>query len=71
MAEFVLAASITGLAGVGAKLSLVLFDFASTVGSAGTEIQIIGKEIALFSSVMTQAQKAMLSGDVHVPALPL
>jgi hypothetical protein len=32
-------ASIIGVVGAGAKLSILLFEFASTVGSAGQEVR--------------------------------
>jgi len=47
-------ASIVGVAGAGAKLSIVLFEFASTVSSAGQEVRQIGIEISLFCSVLKQ-----------------
>jgi hypothetical protein len=52
-------ASIIGIAGAGAKLSIILFDFASTVGSAGLEVRQIGTEIALFCSVLRQLQSTL------------
>jgi hypothetical protein len=59
MAEIGAIASIIGVAGAGAKLSIVLFDFASTVGSAGLEIRQIGTEISLFCSVLVQLQSTL------------
>jgi hypothetical protein len=52
-------ASIVGVAGAGAKLSIVLFEFASTVGSAGQEVKQIGIEISLFCSVLKQLQSTL------------
>lgn len=52
-------ASIIGVAGAGAKLSIVLFEFASTVGSAGQEVKQIGIEISLFCSVLKQLQSTL------------
>lgn len=52
-------ASIIGIAGAGAKLSIVLFEFASAVGSAGQEIRQIGIEISLFCSVLKQLQSTL------------
>jgi hypothetical protein len=51
-AEIGAIASIIGVAGAGAKLSIMLFEFASSVGSAGTEVKRIGIEISLFCSVL-------------------
>lgn len=60
MAEAVGAiASIVGIAGAGAKLSIVLFEFASSVGSAGVEARQIGTEISLFCSVLKQLQSTL------------
>jgi hypothetical protein len=52
-------ASIIGVVGAGAKLSIVLFDFASTVGLAGKEVRQIGIEISLFCSVLKQLQSTL------------
>jgi len=53
-------ASIVGVAGAGAKLSIVLFEFASTVSSAGQEVKQIGIEISLFCSVLKQLQSTLI-----------
>jgi hypothetical protein len=53
-------ASIVGVAGAGAKLSIVLFEFASTVSSAGQEVRQIGIEISLFCSVLKQLQSTLI-----------
>jgi len=52
-------ASIIGIAGAGAKLSIVLFEFASAVGSAGQEVRQIAIEISLFCSVLKQLQSTL------------
>jgi hypothetical protein len=51
--------AIIGVAGAGAKLSILLFEFASTVGSAEQEIRQIGIEISLFCSVLKQLQSTL------------
>jgi predicted glycosyl hydrolase (DUF1957 family) len=51
--------SIIGVVGAGAKLSILLFEFASTVGSAGQEVRQIGIEISLFCSVLKQLQSTL------------
>jgi hypothetical protein len=55
-----IAASIIGIVGAGAKLSVALFDFAGTVGSAGSEVRTIATEISLFCSVLKQLEKALV-----------
>ena len=52
-------ASIIGIVGAGAKLSIALFDFATTIGSAGAEVRAIGTEISLFCSVLKQLEKTL------------
>ena len=59
MAELGAIASIIGIVGIGAKLSISLFELAATVGSAGTEIRAIGTEISLFCSVLRQLEKTL------------
>lgn len=54
MAEIGLVASIIQILSVGAKLSTSLYTFAESIGSAGLEIEIIAKEITLFSAVLNQ-----------------
>lgn len=56
MAELGLIASIVGIAGAGAKLSITIFDFASTMGNAGRELQDISTEISLLCSVLKQLE---------------
>jgi hypothetical protein len=51
MAEIGTIASVIGIAGTGAKLSIALFNFASTIGSAAIEITAIGIEISQFCGV--------------------
>jgi hypothetical protein len=65
MAEIGAIASITGVAGVGAKLSILLFEFASTVGSAGTDVKRIGIEIYLFCSVLKQLQSTLTKAKAY------
>ena len=53
MAELVgLIASITGIAGVGAKLSVQLFDLTSQVGSARQDVAAVGQDISVFAAVL-------------------
>ena len=49
------AAGILGLATAGAKLSLTFFDFASQLGSAGKDINMVAEELTLFGQVYIQA----------------
>jgi hypothetical protein len=58
-------ASIVGVAGAGAKLSIVLFEFASTLGSAGREVRQIGIEISLFCSVLKQLQSTLTKAKAY------
>lgn len=52
-------ASIVGIVGFGAKLSIALFDFAGNIGSAGAEVRAIGTEITLFCSVLQQLERTL------------
>ena len=52
-------ASIITIVNVGSKLSVTLFDFASSLGSAGSEVRAIGTEISLFCSVLKQLERAL------------
>jgi len=52
-------ASIVGIVGAGAKLSIALFDFAGNIGSAGAEVRAIGTEITLFCSVLQQLERTL------------
>lgn len=56
MAEIGLIASIIGVAGAGAKLSIAIFDIASTIGAAGKELQDLSTEISLLCSVFKQLE---------------
>ena len=56
-------ASIIGIVGAGAKLSITLFDFASTIGSAGAEVRAIGTEISLFCSVLKQLERTLTKAN--------
>ena len=58
-------ASIIGVAGAGAKLSIMLFEFASTAGSAGQEVKRIGIEISLFCSVLKQLQSTLTKAKAY------
>jgi len=59
MAEIGLVASIIQTLSVGAKLSTRLYTFSESIGSAGLEIQIIAKEITLFSVVLNQLRNIL------------
>lgn len=52
-------ASIIAIVHTGSKLSVTLFDFASSLGSAGAEVRAIGTEISLFCSVLKQLERAL------------
>lgn len=54
MAEIGAIASITGVVGFGAQLSMLIYDFASAVGSARSEVLSVGREISLFCAVLKQ-----------------
>lgn len=54
MAELGLAASIIGIAGAGAKLSLGLYQIAAVIGDAGVEVRQIATEVKGFSLVLRQ-----------------
>lgn len=54
MAEIGLIASVAGVAGAGAKLSMLLYEFASTVASARNDILSVGRDISLFCAVLQQ-----------------
>ena len=59
MAELSAIASIVGIVGAGAQLSIALFNLAEVVGSAGSEIRLLGTEISLFCSVLKQLEKTL------------
>ncbi|KAH6666899.1 hypothetical protein B0J14DRAFT_704958 [Halenospora varia] len=54
MAEIPALASIVGVASAGAKLSLLLYDFAASVASAKGDILAVGRDVALFCAVLRQ-----------------
>jgi hypothetical protein len=59
MAELGALASVIGIAGAGAKLSIAIFEFASTIGSAAPEITSIGTEISQFCVVVKQIESTL------------
>lgn len=59
MAELGAVASLIGIIGAGAKLSLLLFDFGSSIGSAGSQVRSIGTEISLFCAVLKQLERTL------------
>ncbi|KAL9121585.1 MAG: hypothetical protein Q9187_001855 [Circinaria calcarea] len=59
MAELGAIASIIGIIGAGAKLSIVLFDFGNSIGSAGSQVRSIGTEISLFCAVLKQLERTL------------
>jgi hypothetical protein len=56
MAEVAALANLTGVICCGVKLSIALYDFASSLGAAGREIKTLGSDITLFCSVLKQVQ---------------
>ena len=59
MAELGLIGSIISLAGVGAKLGMMLYTIADGVGSAGKEARIIAAEVSIFSQSLTTLSKSL------------
>lgn len=59
MAEVGLAASIVGIASVGAKLSVNLYSFAETVNSAEKNVKAIATEVSLTSAVLEQLSETL------------
>ncbi|PMD62026.1 uncharacterized protein K444DRAFT_485157, partial [Hyaloscypha bicolor E] len=59
MAELGAIASIVGIAAAGAQLSMALFEFGSTVGSARSEVNQIAIEISQFSPVLKQLHSTL------------
>jgi hypothetical protein len=53
MAEISLIASIVQIAGIGAKVSITLFQFASALGSAGYDVRFVAADISALSLVLT------------------
>jgi hypothetical protein len=61
MAEIGLTASVVGVAGAGAKLSMILYGFASTVALARKEIDSVSRDISLFSGMLKQVGRVLSS----------
>lgn len=59
MAEVAALAQLTGVVCCGLKLSTSLYDFATSLGSAGREIKTLGSDITLFCSVLKQVQSTI------------
>jgi hypothetical protein len=55
MAELGLLANLTAVIGAGLQLSIALYGFASTVGSAGREIEDMGCDLSLLCRVLKQS----------------
>ena len=65
MAEIGIVASVIGIVGAGTKLSIVLFDFAASVGAAGRELQGVATEISGLCSVLKQLQTVLENAHFH------
>lgn len=59
MAEIAALANLAGVICCGLKLSISLYDFATSLGAAGTEIKTLGTDITLFCSVLKQVQTTL------------
>jgi hypothetical protein len=59
MAELGLLANLVAVVGAGLKLSVGLYDFASTLGSAGREVEDMGYDIALLCTVLRRVQSTL------------
>lgn len=59
MAEIGIVASVIGIVGAGTKLSIVIFDFAASIGTAGRELQNVATEISGLCSVLKQLQTVL------------
>lgn len=59
MAETGTISRIIGVIGSGTRVSLTLFQFGASIGSAGTEARAIGTEISLFCSVLKQLHSTL------------
>lgn len=59
MAELGLVANVTQVIGLGLGLSKLLFEFASTLGSASSDVKSLATNIALFCSVLGQVKTAL------------
>jgi hypothetical protein len=59
MAEIGLIASIIGVAGAGAKISITLFQIASAIGSAGNEVRFVAADTNALSLVLTNLSRTL------------
>ena len=59
MAEIGIIASVIGIVGAGTKLTLIIFDFAASIGASGRELQNIATEISGLCSVLKQLQTVL------------
>jgi hypothetical protein len=59
MAELGLLANLVAVVGAGLQLSVGLYDFASTLGSAGREIEDMGYDITLLCAVLRRVQSTL------------
>src|SRR5271156_4190440 len=59
MAELGVLASLVNVVGAGLQLSVALYDFASTLGSAGREIEDMGYDITLLCAVLKRVQSTL------------
>jgi hypothetical protein len=59
MAELGVHVSLVGVVGAGLQLSVALYDFASTLGSAGREIEDMGYDITLLCAVLKRVQSTL------------
>jgi hypothetical protein len=59
MAELGVLANIVAVVGAGLQLSVGLYDFASTLGSAGREIEDMGYDITLLCAVLKRVQSTL------------
>jgi hypothetical protein len=59
MAELGVLANLVAVVGAGLQLSVGLYDFASTLGSAGREIEDMGYDITLLCAVLKRVQSIL------------
>ena len=59
MAEIGALASVIGIAGAGAKISIAIFDFVSIVGAAASEMAALGTEVSQFCVVLKQVEATL------------
>jgi hypothetical protein len=59
MAELALLANLAAVVGAGLQLSVGLYDFISTLGSAGREIEDMGYDITLLCAVLKRVQSIL------------